>query len=193
MACGSFFGVCGRCLVAGEENARTGGGLPRRTSQPRRRNNSDPGEHFPPFVLPLPSLSCLCCTNLARFQQFQKNSAEYIYILHARRIYNILHERAIIISSYTHTPARPCLFFSFFFFFCFLFFFYLFFYLFFYITFLFVYLFAFRRFLFFCFVFLFFSPRIFCNRSGGGKGLAFPPLSPSCWLFVLSIIKRPGA
>lgn len=34
-----------------------GGGLPRRTSQPRRRNNSALGKRFPPFVFSLPPLS----------------------------------------------------------------------------------------------------------------------------------------
>lgn len=188
-----------RGAAAFDVEAVGGGGLPRRTSQPRRRNNSASRERFPPFVFSLPPLSSLYYTFTKQsrtkhnFNNFKKNGAEYIYNLHARRIYNILHERAIIILSYTHTPARPCLFFSFFFFFYFLFFFYLFFYLFFYNPFLFVCLFAFRRFLFFCFVFLFFSPFIFCNSSGGGKGLAFPPPSPSCRLFVLSIIKCPGA
>ena len=132
-------------------------------------------------------------TKQTQFQQSLKGAAEYIYNLHARRIYNILHERAIIILSYTHTQARPPLFFSFFFFFLFLFFFYLFFYLFFYITFLFVCLFAFRRFLFFCFVFLFSLPQ-FLQPFRRRQGVSLSPLLPLCSpLFVLSIIKCPRA
>lgn len=157
-----------------------GGGLPRRTSQPRRRNNSDPGEHFPPFVFSLPPLSDLyrVFTKRPQFRQSLKSAAEYIYNLHARRIYNILHERAIIILSYTHTPARPCLFFSFFFFLLFLFFFYLFFYLFFYVPFLFVCLFAFRRFLFF-FSFFFFSLLAFFKQFRRRRRVSLsPPLPP---------------
>ena len=153
-----------------------GGGLPRRTSQPRRRNNSaPPGTLTAVRLFSSPFKRSLLhihktITKRTQFQQSLKGAAEYIYNLHARRIYNILHERAIIILSYTHTPARPPLFFSFFFFFYFLFFFYLFFYLFFYITFLFVCLFAFRRFLFFCFVFLFFSTSIFATIQAAARG-----------------------
>lgn len=142
---------CGRCLVADGSNARTGGGTRRRVATRRaegrqrsrplsnvgRRTASPnisaqaaeqlrPRERFPPFVFSLPPLSDLyrVFTKRPQFRQSLKSAAEYIYNLHARRIYNILHERAIIILSYTHTPARPCLFFSFFFFvFSFLFFF----------------------------------------------------------------------
>lgn len=45
----------GAAAVAVE--AVEGGGLPRRTSQPRRRNNSEPRERFPQFVFSLPHLS----------------------------------------------------------------------------------------------------------------------------------------
>ena len=187
VACGSFFGGCGRCLVADGSNARTGGGTRRRVATERAegRQRSRPlsnvgrlplllkrseaadciaghlsrggGTTPTPGTLPAVRLSSSpfkrsllrihkTITKQTQFQQSLKGAAEYIYNLHARRIYNILHERAIIILSYTHTPARPCLFFSFFFFFLFLFFFYLFFYLFFYFPFLFVFFFAFFRF-----------------------------------------------
>lgn len=155
---GQTFGRAADCLA--EHLSRGGGTTPH------------PGNTFRRSSFLFPPLSGLYCTftKQTQSQHIFKSAAEYIYNLHARRIYNILHERAIIILSYTHTPARPCLFFSFFFFFLFLFFFYLFFYLFFYIPFLFVCLFAFRRFLFFCFVFLFFSPRIFATVQAAARG-----------------------
>lgn len=179
-----------------------GGGLPRRTSQPRRRNNSAPRERFPPFVFPLPHLSGFIAhsqnnhgTNTipAHF----KSAAEYIYNLHARRIYNILHERAIIyIILHAHPRAPVPLFFFF------LFFLIPFLLLSFLLSFL-LYSFSFRlsfrfsSFPFLLFRFSFFLSSHFCNSSGGGKGLAFPhssPLFPPCLsLFALSIIKRPGA
>ena len=117
-------------------------------------------------------------TKQTQFQQSLKGAAEYIYNLHARRIYNILHERAIIILSYTHTPERPPLFFSFFFFFLFPFLL-----LSFLLSFL-LYYFSFRlsfrfsSFPFLLFRFSFFLYLNFCNHSGGGKGLAFPHYFP---------------
>lgn len=50
-----------RGVVAVDVEAVGGGGLPRRTSQPGRRNNSEPRERFPPFVFLLPPLSGLYC------------------------------------------------------------------------------------------------------------------------------------
>ena len=164
----------GAAAVAVE--AVRGGGLPRRTSQPRRRNNSEPRERFPPFVFSLPHLSGLYCT-FTKQSQNKHNPSTFlkvrhsIYITYTPAEFIIYYTSALLLYyTYTHTPARPCLFFSFFFFFLFLFFFYLFFYLFFYITFLFVCLFAFRRFLFFCFVFLFFSTSIFATVQAAAEG-----------------------
>lgn len=151
-----------------------GGGLPRRTSQPRRRNNSAPREHFSPFVFSFPHLSGFIAhsqnnQNVARFQQFQKRGS-------------------------------PRLFFSFFFFYFFfslsLLFFYLFF--FFYITFLFFSLFVFSVSLFvFLFYFFFFSLlaflQLFRRRQRVSLSPFLFPSFPLCRLFALSIIKRPGA
>ena len=152
-----------------------GGGLPRRTSQPRRRNNSAPRERFPPFVFSLPHLS--------GFIAHSQNN-------HKRSTFST-------ISKKTWQPA------ALFFFFLFLFF--LFSFPFILLSFLFLlyyfsFLFAFRlfrfSFRFSFFVFSFFLSSHFCNRSGGGRGLAFLhsfPSFPLCRLVVLSIIKRPGA
>lgn len=143
-----------------------GGGLHRRTSQLGRRNSSEPRERFPPFVFPLPPLSGF----IAHSQSKHKTNTISKKVGAARHFFFFL-----------------------FFFSLSLFFFYLFF--FFYITFLFFSLFIFSVSL-FLFSFFFFLSSHFCNRSGGGRGLAFPPLSPlcfpSCRLFVLSIIKRLG-
>lgn len=162
-----------------------GGGLHRRTSQPRRRNNSAPREHFPPFVFPLPPLSGLYCTFTKQSQNKHNPSTflkvrQSIYITYTPAEFIIYYTSALLLYYLTRTPPRARLFFSFFFFYFFfslsLLFFYLFF--FFYITFLFFSFFFFSVSLFvFLFYFFFFSIIHFCIRPGGGKGLAFPPLS----------------
>ena len=241
VACGSFFGGCGRCLVASGSNIRTCGGTRRRvaTGQAEGRQRSrplsnvgrmplllkrseaadclaehlspgggttpHPVEHFPPFVFSLPPFKRSLfhihktTTEQTQFRQFPKSAAEYIYNLHARRIYNILHERAIIILYFHAHPRAPV---PLFFFFLFLFF--LFSFPFVLLSFLFLlyyfsFLFAFRLFRFafrFSFLFfLFFSPRIFATlrrRQGVSPVPSLPPLSPLSLLVCAFHNKTPG-
>ena len=124
-------------------------------------------------------------TKQTQFQQSLRGAAEYIYNLHARRIYNILHERAIIIL-YLHAHPRapvPLFFFFLFFLIPFLLFSFLLSFLFSFLLYYFSFRLSFRlsfrfsSFPFLLFRFSFFLSLHFCNRSGGGKGLAFPPPS----------------
>ena len=149
-----------------------GGGLPRRTSQPRRRNNSDPGERFPPFVSPLPPLSGLYCAFTRQPQNKHnpnnfKKTRQSIYIIYTPAEFIIYYTSALLLFILTRTPprARASFFLFSFFIFSFLFPFYPFIF-----SFSFILLFfSFRfssfpfRFSFFFFVFSFFLSSYFCN------------------------------
>ena len=149
-----------------------GGGLPRRTSQPRRRNNSAPREHFPPFVFSLPPLIGLYCTvtkqprNKHNPDNFQK-ARQSIYITYTLAEFIIYYTSALYLYYLTRTPprARASFFLFYFFIFSFLFPFYSFIF-----SFSFILLFfSFRfssfpfRFSFFFFIFSFFLFSLFCN------------------------------
>lgn len=88
-----------------------GGGLPRRTSQPRRRNNSAPREHFSPFVFSLPNLSGLYCIITKQsqtkhvFNNFKK-PGHNIYITYTPAEFIIYYTSALLLYYLTRTPPR---------------------------------------------------------------------------------------
>lgn len=143
-----------------------GGGLPRRTSQPRRRNNSAPREHFPPFVFPLPPLSGFIAHSqnnhkLSTFRKLWQPAALFFFFLFFLFPFLLLSFLLSFLLYYFSFRLS----------------------------------FRFSSFPFLLFRFSFFLSSHFCNRSGSGRGLAlfssFPPCSRPCWLFAFHN-KTPG-
>lgn len=84
-----------------------GGGLHRRTSQPRRRNNSALRERFPPFVFSLPHLS-----GFIAHSQNKHNPSTFlkvrqsIYITYTPAEFIIYYTSALLLYYLTRTPPR---------------------------------------------------------------------------------------